>query len=175
MAQVHSISAKLNVSPPLPPQGLKAALSFSPVPLLRTGFNMLVSVSMASSVRESNPDKPYKTVTVMGHFDTGASKTSIDVSLADYIGLTAIGVFPVNTAGGLVQMPNYAVDISFPNTKLSPFINLPVSSCKLPFKIDDSGSIAVIPQNFGLLIGRDIMSRWNVVWNGPTSTVFVSD
>lgn len=29
--------------------------------------------------------------------------------------------------------------------------------------------------NFGLLIGRDIMSRWNIVWNGPTSTVLVSD
>jgi hypothetical protein len=27
----------------------------------------------------------------------------------------------------------------------------------------------------GILIGRDIMSRWNIVWNGPTSTVFISD
>jgi hypothetical protein len=25
------------------------------------------------------------------------------------------------------------------------------------------------------LIGRDVMSRWNIVWNGPTSTVFISD
>ena len=72
-------------------------------------------------------------------------------------------------------MPNYAVDISFPGAKLSPFINLPIGSCNLPFKINDDGKIMISPQNFGLLIGRDIMSRWNIVWNGPTSTVFILD
>jgi len=29
--------------------------------------------------------------------------------------------------------------------------------------------------NFGVLIGRDIMARWNIVWNGPSSCVFIAD
>jgi hypothetical protein len=31
------------------------------------------------------------------------------------------------------------------------------------------------PRNFGVLLGRDVMARWNIVWNGLTSTVFISD
>jgi len=31
------------------------------------------------------------------------------------------------------------------------------------------------PTNFGLLIGRDIMSHWHITWFGHTSTVFISE
>lgn len=55
-------------------------------------------------------------------------------------------------------------------------------TCEFPFvnsssKIDDKGNFEVSKNHFGVLIDRerDIMSKWNTVWNGPASTVFVSD
>lgn len=174
MAHMQNMSVQFQTSPPLAPR-TKINLSFAPQPLAQVGFNFLVSISASSLLKRTNPTAEAKTAVVMAHFDTGASQTSIDTTLADYIALTPVGMSPVHTAAGLVQMPNYAVDISFPNSNLAPFINLPISSCRLPFSIDSSGTIALHPKNFGILIGRDIMSRWNIVWNGPTSTVFVSD
>lgn len=168
------MAAHLRTNPPLPP-GTSLALSFSPQPLVQGGFNLPVSISASSLPKRAAPDAGGKTVTVMAHFDTGASQTSIDTGLAEYIGLVPVGVSPIHTAAGLVQMPNYAVDVSFPGSGLRPFINLPIASCKLPFEIGKTGEIAMNQKNLGVLIGRDIMSRWNVVWNGPTSTVFVSD
>ena len=174
MSHVNQIAAKINVAPQLP-NGTKINLVLAPDALMQTGFNMQVSISTPSSAKGVDPDIEIKTATIMAHFDTGASKTSIDVGLAQHLGLIPVGMTTIHTAAGPAAMPNYAVDISFPGTRLMPFSNLPISSCKLPFKIDESGNIAISPQNFGLLIGRDMMSRWNVVWNGPTSSVFVSD
>lgn len=173
MSHIHQISAQLNSSVKLP-SGTQLKLTLTHIPLMQTGFNIPVSIS---TPKNPNPEniQDIKSATVMAHFDTGASKTSIDTKLAEFLGLVPVGAGMIHTASGKVQMPNYAVDISFPGAKLSPFINLPIGSCNLPFQINDDGRIIVSPQNFGLLIGRDVMSRWNIVWNGPTSTVFISD
>ena len=172
MAHISQIAAKL-ASQGLP-AGAKLQLSFDHVPLMHQGFNIVVSISAPKS-HDPSKEQDIKTATVMAHFDTGASRTSIDTKLANFLGLVPVGAGIVHTAGGSVQMPNYAVDISFPRSRLSPFISIPIGSCNLPFKIEESGSIQISPQNFGLLLGRDVMSRWNIVWNGPTSTVFISD
>lgn len=174
MPHVNHLSAQFNFSPALPAQ-TKVSIATSPLSLMQSGFNIPVSISTASSIRNSNPDIKVNTVIVMAHFDTGASKTSIDQKLAGHLGLSAVGLSPINTAAGSVLTPNYAVDISFPGTRLSPFANLPISSCNLSTNISDDGNIPLSPQNIGLLLGRDVMSRWNIVWNGPTSTVFISD
>lgn len=174
MAHIHKMSVQIQVNPPIQAE-TQMNLSFSPEELAKNGFNLPVSISASSLLKQSNQAADAKTVTVMAHFDTGASRTSIDTRLAEYMGLTPVGMTPICTAAGTVEMPNYAVDISFPSSNLSPFINLPISSCKLPFCIEPSGEIELNITNFGILIGRDIMSRWNIVWNGPSSTVFVSD
>ena len=174
MPHVHHLSTQLNFSPALP-EKTQVTIAASPFSLMQSGFNIPVSISTASSVRSANPKTKVDTIIVMAHFDTGASKTSIDQNLAKRLNLSAVGLSPVNTAAGIVHTPNYAVDISFPGTRLAPFINLPINSCNLSLKIGDDGNIPLSPKNFGLLIGRDIMARWNIVWNGPTSTVFISD
>ncbi len=174
MAHISQLAAGVNIAPK-PSEETKITLNATPVPLMQTGFNIPLSISTPSSAKTLNPDIVIRSATIMAHFDTGASKTSIDTGLATYLGLTPVGISPIHTAAGKVDMPNFAVDITFPGSKLSPFINLPISSCKLPIQIKSSGEIEISPQNFGLLIGRDMMSRWNIVWNGPTSTVFISD
>lgn len=174
MAHKFQIAYKLQTSPPLP-ANTKISISSSPFPLMNEGFNMPVSVSISSSIKLANPDQEFKTVTVMAHFDTGASRTNIDIGLAEYMGLIPTGMGSSSTANGSATTPNYAVDISFPNSNLSPFINLPIRSCQLPFALGPNGEAVIKPGNFGILLGRDIMARWNIVWNGPTSTVFISD
>jgi len=174
MAHINQLGYSVQIAPKPAPE-TRVSLSISPIPLENTGFTVPVSVSTPSTIRETNPAAVVRTETVMALFDTGASKTSIDIRLAELLGLSPVGISTSHTAAGPSESYDYAVDISFPGSNLLPFINLPIGSCKLPFQIGENGEIAINKTNFGLLIGRDIMSRWNIVWNGPTSTVFISD
>jgi len=107
----------------------------------------------------------------MGHFDTGASSTSIDINLARQLNLVPIGASTRQTAGGSHTTPDFYIDFSFPGTDLRPFHNLKIGSCTLRYNAENG----LDQRNFGILIGRDVMSRWNIVWNGPSSTVFIHD
>jgi len=148
-------------------ESTKFAVDLSPVPLLLTGLNLGVVVSTATVYRQPNNQQLIKSAQIIAHFDTGASITSIDIELAKQLELVSTGQSPSHTAAGLIEAPNFVIDLSFPGATLQPFINLPISSCKL--------SAPSKPFPFKLLIGRDVMSRWNIVWNGPTSTAFIYD
>jgi hypothetical protein len=167
----HAFSLKMN---PPPPKDTQAAVSFSPVPLLERGLSLPVEISTASIFRNLSLNIPLSSIAVTALFDTGATFTAIDINLARHLKLFAIGQSAHDTAAGRQTMPNFAVDISFPGTGLSPFHNLRVGSCKLGFILANNTELPQ-PQNLGVLIGRDIMSRWSIVWHGVTSTVFVSD
>jgi hypothetical protein len=164
-----------NINPPLPP-GTKVAVSISPNPLFLSGLNIPVEISTATAFRTIPSPPPLSSVVVMAHFDTGATITSIDIDLAKHLKLIPQGKSWSSSAAGPFLAPNFAVDVSFPGANLSPFKNLRIGSCKLPdFNLANALVNPNVPQNFGILLGRDIMSSWNIVWNGPTSTVFISD
>ena len=163
----------LQVNPP-PPKDTHYVVEFSHFPLLQSGFNIPVEISTASIFRNPPLSIPLSTITVMAHFDTGASITSIDIELAKHLDLLVTGQTENRTASGAQIMPNFAIDISFPGTRLSPFYNLRIGSCKLDFDLENNMKPSKY-KNMGLLIGRDIMSRWNIIWNGPTSTVIICD
>jgi hypothetical protein len=156
-----------NIVPPLP-VGSKISLAHNPQMLSKLGFNIpviITSVPLDKNVSQS------KSVLVMAHFDTGASVTNIDEKLARELELFPIGEASIQTAGGLKDTKKYIVSISFPNTALRGY-KLSVNDCNLPY----NGNVSDLnPQNFSVLLGRDIMSNWNIVWNGPTSTVLISD
>lgn len=173
MSHISQISAQFQIVPQ-PVQGTRVNMGFSHIALERNGFTMLVAVSTPATAKRANPNTPVFTETVMALFDTGASRTSIDNKLAQHLGLTPVGLSTTHTAAGPVPCTNYVADISFPGTKLEPFSNLPIGSCDLPFTINGS-TIELTPQNFGILIGRDIMTRWHITWHGPTSALFISD
>jgi hypothetical protein len=165
----------INITPPTV-AGTRVATSLSPTALLNIGFNIPLEIVTATIFRQPPNQTPLSSIVVMAHFDTGASRTSIDINLAKHLNLQPIGQSLSYTAAGPQLMPDYAVDIGFPNTNLSPFKNLKIGSCQLiTFNLQNSLSNQNDPNNFGILLGRDIMSRWNIVWNGPTSTVFISD
>jgi hypothetical protein len=159
-----------NIEPP-PAKETRFRVSFSSNPLTLEGFNLPVAISTAS-IHLQNTDKLSSSIVVMSHLDTGASRTSLDIELAKYLKLDAVGTSSHKTAGGIKEMLDFAVDLQFPNTNLSAFINLPVGSCNLGFDINGKLNS---PRNLAVLLGRDILSHWNIVWNGPTSTVFIND
>jgi len=161
MGSFRSHSFATPISSHVPP-----GIVFLPFPLQSLGLNIKVAVLTASADLQ-NPgfDKSLaSSVIVQAHLDTGANKTSIDIKLAKALKLIPTGPSTIYTANGPVKMPAYAIDLHFPNTDLKPFINLPIGSCDLTGQ-----------KNFSMLLGRDVMSVWNIVWNGPSSTVFIND
>jgi len=174
MAHYTQHSFNLNVNPPLP-KGTQVAVGTSAVSLQRFGFNMPIEISTASAFRQGANPAQLKTITVMAHFDTGASRTSIDDGLAQHLGLIPTGVGTIRTAAGPKTMNNYAVDVAFLNTQLHGLLNLQVGACDLGFDLAKNQANPNDITNFGVLIGRDIMSLWHITWHGPTSTVMISD
>ena len=150
----------------------------SPLALRKTGLDMLVSVSVAGAVAtKMQGSEMLRALPVFAHFDTGAYKTMIDSRIAKHLNLISAGISRSTTASNVIETPDYFIDIAFLNTHLKPVSNLQVGSCTLPsydlqFKAD---SHSATQKGFGVLIGRDIMSIWNITWHGPTSTVLISD
>jgi len=159
--RLHSFG--INIEPPLQ-KDTKFSLDVSHIPLLHNGLNMNVIVSTASIFGLHNIPHSIISAQVLAHFDTGASITSIDIELAKQLNLVPIGQSPSNTAAGLRNATNFIIDIAFPGTDLRPFKNLQISSCNL------SAPSMRLP--FKLLLGRDVMSRWNIMWDGPSSTIY---
>jgi hypothetical protein len=174
MGQLQFHSVKVNIEPAIDPKS-KVNIGFGPEQLMQSGFNLLVTIATATSILKSNEQVQAKAFTTTAHFDTGANITSIDIGLAEYLELTPTGLVSQHTASGETRTPTFAIDLSFPNAALAPFTNLRIGSCRLPFNIEACTNNSFNPANFGLLIGRDIMSKWNIVWNGPSSCVYVSD
>ena len=176
MSHYHHFNLNISLNPH-PQVPTKIGLQPSGQMLASQGFNMLMEISTASAfVNNQAVPNSRKTIAVVAHFDTGASLTTIDSRIAQHLELSSIGVSPISTANGVTNTNNYAVDVAFINTGLRSMLNLQVSSCTLAhFNIAHAIANPNDPRNFGILIGRDIMSAWSIVWNGPTSTVLISD
>src|SRR5262245_44058934 len=112
MAHYANHSFQIQVNAPLPP-GTQVAVGLTPLPLLQVGVNIPVEISTASAFRQPPTPAPLKTLVMRAHFDTGASRSSIDDGLAQHLGLTPVGVGQSRTAGGMITTNNYAVDLSF--------------------------------------------------------------
>jgi len=153
---------------PTPIAGTHVNVVHSHNTLQRLGVNMHILIT---DFLPKNVTTEPKSIVVVGHFDTGANTTSIDFKIADMLGLVPMSFSTIRTANGAAETPNYIVNLSFPNTLLKPFEKLQVTSCDLEYDLNQKQS----SKNLGILIGRDVMSRWNIVWNGPTSSVFISD
>ena len=95
--------------------------------------------------------------------DTGASTLALDRSIAQSLGLARRGVVINHTANGLRQSNLYAVSLLFPATSLRSYNLLRASEVDLS------------TQPFKCLIGRDVLSRWHVHYNGQTGAVSIAD
>jgi hypothetical protein len=171
MGRSFTANAALQIHP-----GSGPRLAFTPLPLANLGANLRVEVATASAlVNDPNSPLARQSLVIMAHIDTGASQTTIASSLAQHLALTQTGVGVANTANGAMTSPTYAADITFVGTDLKARSDLNIGSCKLPFDLQRHAAQPNDPRNFGILIGRDIMSAWHIVWDGPSSTIMIYD
>lgn len=95
--------------------------------------------------------------------DTGASCLCIDSSIAQQLKLARKGIAASLTANGPRQSNLYAVSISFFGGSLR------------RYDVIRAADVDLSKQPFKCLIGRDIMRRWHVHYNGQTGTVSIAD
>jgi hypothetical protein len=167
------LNVGFKINQPLP-AGLGISAKVDPLHLRLTGMNIVVEISTATVFRKPPNSIAISSILTMAHLDTGASKTSIDINLAKHLNLVSTGQSKIKTAGGPQVTPDFVIDLGF-RCPLSPFPNLQIGSCNLDLDLKKCLSNPNDFTNFGILLGRDVMSRWNIIWNGPTSTVFISD
>ena len=157
------------------PAGIKLNLEVNSKFLAMNGFVFPAIIQTPSFLCAPPFLRPHKSITVMALLDTGATRTCITGLIADALELTPVGFSKAHTASGVEEFADYAVDILFPDAGLLSFEDLNVGSCSLPYMHYLSDEQRMAHTNIGALIGRDMMSRWNIVWNGPSSSVFVSE
>jgi hypothetical protein len=143
------------------------------------GLKLWVEISTASIDAENAP-LFRKTFQGWALVDSGAYRTHISEHITEYLKLDSIGEDrEVGTAGGRITSKDYAIDIKFLNLNLNPFLNLNIGSIGKKeddhFNLEKAFDNEKDKRNYGIWLGRDILSRWNLNWDGPTSTVAISD
>lgn len=93
--------------------------------------------------------------------DTGATMTCVHEDILVALGLSPVGVVKAGTAAGPVQQNVYPVRIVFPAQNWT----LDVQAAA----VDLSGQTIPLnpPQPMIVLLGRNLLEKWILVWNGP--------
>lgn len=102
-------------------------------------------------------------VVIKALLDTGCTVTSIDAGLVTTLGLKTNGFTKTATANGIATTSQHSISLAFPGTKLS------------GKTLHEVQSVNLKGQPFAALIGRDLMSRWNISYNGSTGFVSIGD
>lgn len=105
---------------------------------------------------------------VDGLVDTGASITGIDTVVARALDLTSRGTIPMvtpSTGGQAVQVPLYDVSLAIP----------PGNAGELPYRVANlsvfaSDELGGEGYPYHVLVGRDVLSRCLLVYNGQQGT-----
>ncbi|MBC6401675.1 MAG: retroviral-like aspartic protease family protein [Ekhidna sp.] len=114
---------------------------------------------MAIQLKKENKQVPSKKA--MALIDTGASGTCISPSIVDELNLIPFDIQKVHTASGLTEQLLYDTGVILPISQ--PNIISVQTLCA-----DLSG------QPFQVLIGRDILSRCTLFYNGPDESFSLS-
>jgi hypothetical protein len=90
--------------------------------------------------------------------DTGATKTSLDITTIRSLGVSAVGVTTLGTAGGASQHPLFPARFRFPAEQFEREYSSAVG-------VDLSGQ-QVLGQNLIVLVGRDLLADCVLIYNG---------
>jgi predicted aspartyl protease len=140
--------------------------SRTPAILLQEGPHIPILVSATRfEVEEGKavglefPEWPLKAL-----IDTGASVTIINPEIAKTCKLRWTGSARIVAVGGMAgEFPEHAAAISFPGTKLRSFDAIRVVACP------------IVRRPFSCLIGRDILQKFQFVYDGRTGDVEMHD
>ncbi len=126
--------------------------------LLQRGAIVQVEITVpkvyAEALKNQNQEPPTPQV-VPALVDTGASISTISMSLATAAGLVSTGPIQIGTAGGTVQGSVYASSVTLPEYGIN-FDPLEIG-----------GTPTGLPPEFQMLIGRDILRHLVLDYHGP--------
>lgn len=94
-------------------------------------------------------------ITGFALIDTGASKTCVEAQAISGLGVTPINRIKVQTPSGSTQQYLYPARVAFPGTTLP----------SIEFSSVVGSTLAA--QGIVALIGRDVLARFLLVYNGP--------
>ena len=140
---------------PIPPNaGL--LLSLGP----QVSVQLEVPDALAQQLKATNMPIP-PPVKGMALIDTGATMTAVDAGVVAALGVNPIGVVPVGTAGGPAKHPLYPIKLQLQGIGL----------------VLNFGRVTGAPlsgMNLVALLGRDVLSRMILIYDGPSSEYTLS-
>ena len=102
--------------------------------------------------------------TGMALIDTGATRSAVDETVITALGVQPIGVVRVGTAGGMVDQSLYSAKFSFPGSNLPSMEFAQLTGVNLQGHVVPHLNVPLIA-----LIGRDILSQFVMIYNGPAA------
>jgi predicted aspartyl protease len=96
--------------------------------------------------------------------DTGAQRTVVSQKAVSAVGLSKINETELRGVGGIV--PNvgvYVASIQFPRSSFATIEVLEISCCELSHPLIEC------------LLGRDVLSRWGFLYDGPDGSWEISE
>jgi hypothetical protein len=102
----------------------------------------------------------------MALIDTGATKSAVAEAVAQQLGIQPSGLVNVGTAAGMQQQPVYSARFSFPGGPLPPIEFAELTGVNLQGHTVPGLQLPLIA-----LIGRDILSRFVMIYDGQSATV----
>ena len=116
-----------------------------------------IEIPQALSQQLAGAGKPVpQPVTGMALIDTGATMSAVDASVVAALGVNPVGVVPVGTAGGPAAQPVYPIRLQLQGVGL----------------VLDFSRVTGAPlksMNLVALLGRDVLARMVLIYDGPSS------
>lgn len=135
--------------------------------LQRTGPILQVVISPTrqhlDSLAENNKAIP-QPVSGFALIDTGATSTAVDESVCRELNISPTGAARTAHAGGSEIRQCYPIQVSFPGSGLPSTVIPTAMSVNLQFG----------KKPYVLLLGRDLLSRLRLVYNGPMGRIEVA-
>ena len=143
---------------PGPPQVFPAGLRIAG-PVLQAQVE--VPTILATQLQQSGQAIP-QPVAGFALIDTGASISAVDIEVVRQLGVQPVGVANVGTAGGPQQQETYPARFTFPGS------NLPGIEFNELLGANLTGQVVPVDgRPLIALVGRDILERFILVYNGP--------
>lgn len=96
--------------------------------------------------------------------DTGAAVSAIQEQALTGLGIAPINSVPVSTPSGDSHMFIYPARVSFPGLDVTPHALSTFAGCQLDWITPDG-------RNLIMLLGRDVLAEFLMVYNGRNGTV----
>ena len=130
-------------------------------------FQVEIPPVLAESLQRASTPIP-NPVEGFALIDTGASITAIDGIVFTQLGINPNGIAMVGTAGGLQQQSPYPVRLTFPGTGIPGVNHAKALGCNL------AGQLVLGNRPVIALIGRDILQRFILIYNGSAGMFSLS-